>query len=95
MAIQIDFRETPYGVGFSKTYARIHKAEFHKVAYPHVLLHVLVYANKPINQQQQPIDQICFDIPWSEILAQPGNDFLAQCYAWLHKQPDFQVAEAV
>lgn len=102
MAIQIDLVNTPLGVGFSKSYVRIWRAEYRKMNAPggqsegaHVILHVMAYVYKPVDNQQQPIDQKIFIAPWAEILAQPGDDYLAQCYAWLHNQPEFAGAEAV
>jgi hypothetical protein len=102
MAIELDLSSTPLGVGFSKSYVRIWRAEYRKMNAPggqnegpHVLLHVMAYVYKPVDDQQQPIDQKVLFAPWAEILAQPGGDYIAQCYAWLHKQPEFAGGEAV
>jgi hypothetical protein len=102
MAMQLDLQATPLGVGFSKSYVRIWRAEYRKMNAPggqnegpHVLLHIMAYVYKPVDDQQQPIDQKVLFAPWAEILAQPGDNFLAQCYAWLHTQEAFKDAEAV
>jgi hypothetical protein len=36
-----------------------------------------------------------FGFSKSYVLAQPGDDYIAQCYAWLHNQPEFVGGEAV
>lgn len=102
MAMQLDLQATPLGVGFSKSYVRIWRAEYRKMDIPggqnegpHVVLHIMAYVYKPVNDQQLPIDQKMLFAPWAEILAQPGDDYLAQCYAWLHTQEAFKDAEAV
>lgn len=102
MAIQIDLTNTPLGVGFSKSYVRIHRAEYRKANAPgvqnegaHVILHIMAYVFKPVDDLQQPIDQKVFFAPWSEILMQSGGDFISKCYTWLHMQPEFFGGEAV
>jgi hypothetical protein len=95
MAIQQDIPASPLGVGFSKAYIRIWRATYVKDQESYVQLHVCAYVLKPHIENQQPIDQQILRAPWAEVLAQPGDDFIAQCYAWLHNQPEFAGGEAV
>lgn len=104
MAMQLDLQATPIGVGFSKSYIRIWNASYRKGPPPgahanppdaHVQLHLFAYVFKPVDEQQQPIDQKFLTVDWKDIASQPGDNFLAQCYAWLHTQEEFKDAEVV
>lgn len=104
MAMQLDLQATPLGVGFSKSYIRICNASYRKRPPPgahdnpsdaHVQIHLYAYVFKPVDREQQPIDQIVLMVDWKDIASQPGDNFLAQCYAWLHTQEEFKDAEVV
>lgn len=104
MAIQKDLPETSIGVGFKASYIRITIASYQKIPPPgawenppseHVQLSVAGYVYKPTSLNQTPIWAHLFLIPWDEVKSQPGDNFLAQCYAWLHTQEEFKDAEVV
>ena len=104
MAMQKDLPETPIGVGFQNSYFKITMVQLRRWEPPgvntnaisaHCVINVDAYVYKPTNKNQMTISGGSFIAPWDEIKAQKGDDFLAQCYNWLHAQPEFADATAV
>ena len=94
MAIQKDLPESDFGVSFQNTYFRITLVQFRKFDMQ-LLIQVQGYILKPVDPQQRKIFNQTYFAPFADVTAQDGADFLAQCYNWLHAQPDFAGAAAV
>lgn len=92
MAIQIDLSTSQYGVPFTGAYFRIVTAAVSRTrdadSRHSVMLDVVGYATQPQNDDTRDVDFRRYHVVASEIYAQPGENFLAQCYAWVMQQPD-------
>ena len=91
MAIQIDLQNSQYGVPFTGAYFRIVTASFTRETIPpyfSIMLDVAGYATKPENDFTKDIDFRRYHVPYAEIEAQVGDNFLSKCYAWVMKQPN-------
>jgi len=88
MAIQKDLLESDFGVGFQNSYFRITFVQFRKFDMQ-LLIQVQGYILKPSDPQQREVFNQTYFAPFADVAAQDGADFLAQCYNWLHAQPDF------
>jgi len=94
MAIQKDLSASDFGVGFQNSYFRITLVQFRKFDMQ-LLIQVQGYILKPADPQQREIFNKTYFAPFVDVAAQEGDDFLAQCYNWLHTQIDFQDGIAV
>ena len=92
MAIQIDITNSQFGIPFAGAYFRIVTAAVSRQRNPEmrhsVMIDVVGYAAKPTNEDTKDVDFRRYHVSAKEVYAQPGGDFLAQCYAWLATQPD-------
>lgn len=102
MAIQKDIQESNVGVGFSNSYIRISRIDIRKNLHVeesikwHVFIWVDAFIYKPTWHAQHEVARFeYFKIDIEEIFKEEGQDFLAQCYNWLHAQPDFAGAKEV
>lgn len=96
MAIEIDLRNTQFGVPFNGAYFRILHAGIsrHDMLGHVVQIDVAGYAVKPENESSRDIDFRRYYAAISEIDSNVGEGFLAKCYAWIMSQPDMQGAVA-
>lgn len=92
MAIQIDLTNSQYGVPFTSAYFRVVTASVSRtrdaVNRHQVLIDVAGYATQPQDDDTREVEFRRYHCALSEVEAQPGDIFLAKCYAWVMQQPD-------
>lgn len=92
MAIQIDLQQSNFGISFQGAYFRIVTAALTRQrgedVRHSVMIDVVGYATQPQNEDTREVDFRRYHVAASEIYAQPGSNFLAQCYNWVMAQPD-------
>lgn len=92
MAIQLDLSTSQYGVPFAGAYFRIVTAAVSRTRDADnrhsVMLDVVGYATQPQNDDTRDVDFRRYHCPMEEVEAQTGDNFLAQCYAWVMTQTD-------
>ena len=99
MAIQINLSASQYGIPFQGAYFRIVTAAVSRTRDADnrhsVMLDVVGYATQPQDDDTRDVDFRRYHVAASEIYAQPGENFLAQCYSWVMTQADMAGAQAV
>jgi hypothetical protein len=99
MAIQINLETSNFGVPFTGAYFRVVTAAVNRQRDPErrhsVMIDVVGYATKPINEDTKDVDFRRYHAPYLEVEAQGGDNFLTKCYAWVMAQDDMNGAEAV
>ena len=97
MAIQLDLNTSNYGVAFKGAYFRIVTSSINRQrgAQFSVMIDVVGYATKPLNDDTKDVDFRRYHAPLAEVEAQTGTDFLAKSYKWLSNQPDMAGCTAV
>lgn len=99
MAIQIDLQQSNFGVPFAGAYFRIVTASINRQRQEtprhSVMIDVVGYATQPTNEDTKDVDFRRYHVAASEVYAQAGDNFLAQCYAWVMAQPDMAGAAGV
>ena len=84
MAIQINLSASQYGIPFQGAYFRIVTAAVSRTRDAD---------NR--HSDTRDVDFRRYHVAASEIYAQPGENFLAQCYSWVMTQADMAGAQAV
>lgn len=99
MAIQVDLVQSQYGVPFQGAYFRISNihvvrinASFLKF---NTIIDVFGYAAPPEDSSVREIESRRYVVPFSQIDAQDGENFIAKCYFWVMAQPDMSGSIAV
>lgn len=97
MAIQLDLNTSNYGVAFKGAYFRIVTSSISRQrnAQFSVMIDVVGYAAKPLNDDTKDVDFRRYHAPLAEVEAQTGADFLAKSYKWVSAQADMAGAVAV
>lgn len=97
MAIQIDLQTSNYGVAFTGAYFRVVTAAIsrQRQAQFSVMIDVVGYATKPMNDDTKDIDFRRYHTPLSTIEEQDGNNFLEKVYNWVASQDDMTGSTAV
>jgi hypothetical protein len=97
MAIQLDLQTSNYGVPFSGAYFRVVTASIgrQRGATFSVMLDVVGYASRPLNEDTRDVDFRRYHVPLLEIEAQNGTAFLEKSYNWVIQQPDMAGAVGV
>jgi hypothetical protein len=99
MAIQIDIQTSQFGVPFQGAYFRIVAAVLTRQRQEDprhtVMIDVAGYATQPQNEDTREVDFRRYHASASEVFAQDGENFLAQCYTWVMSQPDMTGSEGV
>lgn len=99
MAIKVNLTESHYGVPFAGAYFRIVTAAItrqrHDDPRHSVMIDVSGYATQPQNEDTKEVDFRRYHVAASEVYAQPGDNFMAQCYNWVMAQPDMAGSIAV
>ena len=92
MAIKLDIAQSNFGVPFAGAYFRIVTAAISRQRQDDprhsVMIDVVGYATQPQNEDTKEVDFRRYHVAASEVYAQQGDNFLAQCYAWVMAQPD-------
>lgn len=92
MAIQINLSTSQYGIPFVGAYFRIVTAAVSRTRDSDnrhsVMLDVVGYATKPLDEDTRDVEFRRYHCPLSEIEAQTGIDFLSKCYSWVMSQED-------
>lgn len=90
MALLLDVSNTPLGVGFKNSYARIATVMVSRqLGGGHrVMIDVSIYATVP-DDNTQNVDLRRYVVPLADL---PAGDILPAAYAWLKDQPDFIAA---
>lgn len=99
MAIKVDIAQSQFGIPFAGAYFRVVTAAISRTRNVEqrfsVMMDVVGYATQPQNDDMREVDFRRYHAPLSEVEAQPGDSFLAKCYAWVMSQPDMAGAEGV
>ena len=92
MAIKLDIAQSNFGVPFAGAYFRIVTAAISRQRQEDprhsVMIDVVGYATQPQNEDTKEVDFRRYHVAASEVYAQQGENFLAQCYNWVMAQPD-------
>lgn len=92
MAISLDLNTSNFGVPFQGAYFRIVTAAITRQREDNprhsVMIDVVGYATQPQNEDTKEVDFRRYHVAASEVYAQQGENFLAQCYNWVMAQPD-------
>lgn len=90
MAIQLDLSTSNFGVAFSGAYFRIVTAAVSRQRANQfsVMIDVVGYATKPLNDDTKDIDFRRYHVPLNEVESLNGDNFLTKCYNWVVLQPD-------
>lgn len=90
MAIQLDLQTSTYGVPFAGAYFRVVTASISRQRDNQfsVMIDVVGYATKPINDDTRDIDFRRYHAPLSEVESQQGSVFLEKVYGWVMQQDD-------
>jgi hypothetical protein len=90
MALQLDLKSSNFGVPFSGAYFRVVTASISRQrgATFSVMIDVVGYATKPIDDETKDIDFRRYFAPLSEIESQTGSAFLEKVYNWVAVQDD-------
>lgn len=93
MALLLDVTNTPLGVGFKNSYARIATVMVQRqLGGGHrVMIDVAIYATIP-DDNTQNVDLRRYVLPLNEL---PTGDPLPAAYVWIKTQPDFTGAMGV
>ncbi len=99
MAIQLDLKQSQFGVPFSGAYFRIVTSAISRQRNPEmrnlVAIDVIGYAAKPESEDTKEVDFRRYHAPLPHIEMQDGEGFLSKCYAWVMAQDDMSGAQAV
>lgn len=97
MAIQLDLSTSNYGVAFNGAYFRVVTSSISRQrgAQFSVMVDVVGYAAKPLNDDTKDIDFRRYHAPLADVEAQAGDNFLEKTYNWVATQPDMTDAVAV
>ena len=97
MAIQLNLAESNYGVAFNGAYFRVATSSISRQrdAQFSVMIDVVGYAAKPLNDDTKDIDFRRYHAPLADVEAQTGSNFLEKTYNWVAAQPDMVGAVAV
>lgn len=97
MAIQLDLSTSNYGVAFAGAYFRVVTSSISRQrgAQFSVMLDVVGYASRPLNEDTRDVDFRRYHVPLTEIEAQNGTAFLEKSYNWVIQQPDMAGAIGV
>lgn len=97
MAIQLDLSTSNYGVAFKGAYFRVVTSSIsrQRSAQFSVMIDVVGYATKPLNDDTKDIDFRRYHAPLADVEAQTGSNFLEKTYNWVAAQPDMVGSLAV
>lgn len=97
MAIQLDLATSNYGVPFEGAYFRVITASVsrQRSATFSVMIDVVGYATRPINDDTKDIDFRRYHAPLDQVEAQSGTAFLEKVYNWIVTQEDMAGAIGV
>jgi hypothetical protein len=97
MAIQLDLSTSNFGIPFAGAYFRIVTSSIsrQRSAQFSVMIDVVGYASKPLNDDTKDIDFRRYHAPLADVEAQAGSTFLEKSYNWVASQADMTGAEAV
>jgi hypothetical protein len=97
MAIQIDLQTSNYGIPFAGAYFRIVTASISRQRQAQflVIIDVVGYATKPLNDDTRDVDFRRYHAPLVEVEAQLGVSFLEKTYNWVMLQNDMTNAIGV
>ena len=97
MAIQLDLSTSNYGVAFAGAYFRVVTSSIsrQRSAQFSVMIDVVGYASKPLNDDTKDIDFRRYHAPLADVEAQTGSNFLEKTYNWVIQQPDMACAVGV
>lgn len=90
MALQLDLETSNYGVPFTGAYFRIVTAAISRQrgSVFSVMIDVVGYATKPLNDDTKDIDFRRYHAPLTEVESLKGTSFLEKCYKWVSTQDD-------
>lgn len=90
MAIKLNLAKSNYGIPFTGAYFRIVTAAVSRQrgATFSVMIDVVGYAAKPIDEDTKDVDFRRYHVPLADIENAAGTAFFAKCYAWVMAQPD-------
>lgn len=92
MAISLNLQQSNFGVPFAGAYFRVVTAAITRQRQDDprhsVMIDVVGYATQPKNEDTKEVDFRRYHVAASDVYAQPGANFLAQCYFWVMSQPD-------
>jgi len=90
MAIQIDLTASQFGVPFTSAYFRVATVSLSKQrdAYFSVMIDIVGYATKPINDNTRDIEFRRYHCSLEEIEMQSGENILTKVYNWISSQED-------
>ena len=99
MAIQVDIKNSQFGVSFQGAYFRIAAVAVMRQREDNprhqVMIDVIGYATQPQSEDTRDVDFRRYYAPYQEVETQSGETFLAKCYAWIMSQPDMTGAVGV
>jgi hypothetical protein len=97
MAIQLDLSTSNFGIPFAGAYFRVVTSSISRQrgAQFSVMIDVVGYASKPLNDDTKDIDFRRYHAPLADVEAQTGLTFLEKSYNWVASQADMAGAVAV
>lgn len=99
MALQIDLTTSNFGVPFNGAYFRVVTACINrsrdKDLRHTVMIDVVGYATKPIDEDTKEVDFRRYQTPLTDIELQIGDSFLEKTYKWVSLQEDMIGSVAV